>query len=174
MALLIIGALLVLIIFILTVLIFIIIPFMFGASYERSGKEVVKRMLAFSRIKKGEKFADLGSGDGRIVIAFAKAGTEAHGYEINPFLVLYSRWKIRKEGLRGRAFVHWRNFWNEDLGKYDVVIVFQISYLMVKLGRKLKQELKKGSRIISNKWKIRNWPIDKESDVGTGVYLYGI
>jgi len=174
MALLIIGMLLVLIIFILTVLIFIIIPFMFGASYERSGREVVEKMLEFARAKKGEKFVDLGSGDGRIVIEFAKEGAEAHGFEINPFLVLYSRWKIRKEGLRGRAFVHWMNFWNVSLREFDVLSVFQVGYLMGKLERKLGRELRNGARVISNRWKFPSWKLKKESDVGTGVYLYEV
>jgi len=156
------------------VLIFIIIPFLFGASFEISTRPVIRKMIEFSKIKKGEKVADIGSGDGRVVIEFAKKGVEVHGYEINPVLVWWSRHKIRKEGLQDRAFIHWKNFWNVNLKDFDVVIVFQINYLMLKVARKLREELKSGSRIISNKWKIRNWSIDEESGVGTGVYLYRV
>lgn len=173
------GILLIVLLVLLTlfpilVLIFIIIPFLFGASFEISTRPVIRKMIEFSKVKKGEKVTDLGSGDGRVVIEFAKRGIEVHGYEINPILVWWSRYKIRKEGLGDRAFIHWENFWNVNLKEYDVVIVFQISYLMLKIARKLREELKSGSRIISNKWKIRNWPIDEESGVGTGVYLYRV
>jgi len=156
------------------VLIFIIVPFLFGASFEISTRPVIRKMIEFAKVKKGERVVDLGSGDGRVVIEFAKKGYEVEGYEINPLLVAWSRYKIRKGGLGNKARIFWGSFWKKDLSGYDVVIVFQISYLMVRLGRKLRGELKKGSRIISNKWKIRNWRIEKESDVGTGVYLYRV
>ena len=74
-------------IFPILVLIFVIIPFMFGASFEISRREVVEKMIEFAKLKKGEKVVDLGSGDGRVVLEFARKGVEVHGYEINPLLV---------------------------------------------------------------------------------------
>jgi Xaa-Pro aminopeptidase len=62
-----------------------------GAPFVLTGSRTVKTMTALANIQPGEKAADLGSGDGRILIAIARAGAEAHGYEINPFLVLWSR-----------------------------------------------------------------------------------
>ena len=85
-----------------------------GAPFVPSGSETVKRMVKLGDIHWGEKAADLGSGDGRIVIGLAKAGAEAHGYEINPFLVLWSRRQIRRAGLSDKAFVHWTSFWKQD------------------------------------------------------------
>jgi hypothetical protein len=171
------GALLVFLISLLVVLplglfLFILMPFMFGASYEGSSRKVVRKIVEFSGVKKGERFVDLGSGDGRLVREFARAGAESHGYEVNPVLVLWSRWRIWQEGLKGKAFVHFGNFWGVDLWKYDIISLFQISWIMGKLERKLKKELKKGARIVSNKWKFPNWELIKKSDVGTGVYLY--
>ena len=165
-------ALILLTIFPILVLIFIIIPFMFGASFEISRREVVEKMIEFVKLKKGEKVVDLGSGDGRVILEFARKGVEVHGYEINPLLVFWSRKKIKKEGLQNKAFIHWKNFWKEDLSKFDVVIVFQVGYLMSRLERKLRHELKKGARVISNRWRFPNWKLIKKSDVGTGVYLY--
>jgi hypothetical protein len=42
---------------------------------------------------------DLGSGDGRVVVAAAKQGYEAVGYEFNPWLVLYSRFAALSGGV---------------------------------------------------------------------------
>lgn len=128
-------------------------------------------MIEFSNVNKNEKVADLGSGNGKIVIEFAKKGIESHGYEINPFLVWISKKKIKKLFLQDKAFIHWKNFMKEDLSNYDVVCIFQIGYIMGKLKRKLKKELKKGSRIVSNTWKFPNWKPRKQSK---GVYLYQV
>lgn len=163
----------ILILFILAVIIFVIIPLalMFGASFELTDDKTLRIMLKFARVKKGEKVAELGSGDGKLVIAFAKKGAEVHGYEINPFLVLLSKYKIRKEGLKGKAFVHWKNFWNVELGNFDVISVFQVGYVMPRLYKKLKREAKKKIRIVSNTWKFPNLRLLKEKG---GVFYYEI
>ena len=65
-----------------------IIPILFyGAIFARSKDEIVEKMILLADVKPGQKAIDFGSGDGRLVIAMARAGAEAHGYEINPFLV---------------------------------------------------------------------------------------
>lgn len=145
--------------------------FFFGAPFGPSFKKEVNKMIEFSKVKKNEKVVDLGSGSGKIVIEFAKKGIESHGYEINPFLVWMSRKKIKKLHLQDKAFIHRKNFMKENLSDYDVVCIFQISYMMGKLKRKLKKELKKGSRIVSNTWKFPKWEAKKQSK---GVYLYEV
>lgn len=152
---------------------FIILPFSFGAPFEPTNKKILRKMIEFSKVKKGEKIADLGSGNGRIVIEFAKLPNvkEVHGFEINPFLVWFSKRKIKKLGLQRRAFIHWKNFWNQNLSEFDIIIVFQIVFIMKNLGKKLKKELRKGSRVVSNTWKFPNWKAKKQ---GRDIYLYEI
>lgn len=128
-------------------------------------------MISLSDIKSGEKAIDLGSGDGRLVIALAKKGIEAHGYEINPFLVWLSRNNIKRVGLEGEAFIHFKNFWYVDFSEFNVVTVYGISYMMKRLEAKLRKELKPGSRIVSNCFAFPNWPYFKKEDK---VYLYKI
>ena len=70
--------------------------FFLGAPFWSTNKKTLKKMIEFSKVKKEEKVADLGSGNGKIVIEFAKRGIESHGFEINPFLVWISRRKIKK------------------------------------------------------------------------------
>ena len=100
--------------------------------------------------------ADLGSGDGRILIEFAKKGAIAEGYEINPVLVFIARMKIRRLGLEKKARVFWKSFWREDLSQYKVITVFGIDYIMKRMEKKLYKELSRGSRIIVNLFPFPN------------------
>ncbi len=96
--------------------------------------------------------ADLGSGDGRIVIALARQGAEAHGFEVNPVLTLISLRNIRRAGFHGRAFIHWKSFWRADLSRFDVVTLFQGSFVMRRLEAKVRKELAPGARVVSDYW----------------------
>src|SRR5690242_17121198 len=78
----------------------------FGGPYAPAALNRIETMVKLLKLKKGQKMVDLGSGDGRIVIEFAKRGIESHGYEINPILVFISRLKIKKLGLSNKAHIH--------------------------------------------------------------------
>lgn len=140
-----------------------------GAPALPTKKAAIETMLALLDTKPGQKAVDFGSGDGRIVMALARAGIEAHGYEINPLLMWWSRHKIRKAGLENLAYIHWQSFWNVLLDSYDIVIIFGASYIMQRLKNKLRRELKPGAKVISNAFAFPNWPYAKK---GNGVFLY--
>jgi ribosomal protein L11 methylase PrmA len=141
-----------------------------GAPFVPTFRNSLGKMIVAAKIQPGEKLADLGSGDGRIVIAAAKNGAQAHGYEINPVLVWYSRWQISQAGLSGKAFVHWKSFWKADLSEYQIVTVFGITSIMKDLEAKLKAELKPGSRVVSNIFQFPNW----EGEKTDSVFVYRI
>jgi ribosomal protein L11 methylase PrmA len=128
-----------------------------GAPFVRSDYETIQAIIHAAKIQKGDKAADLGSGDGLIVIALAKAGAEAHGYEINPKLVWQSRRAIKKAGLEKSAFIHWQSFWKADLSDYDVITLYGIQHIMDKLQEKLQKELKPKARVVSNFFIFKKW-----------------
>jgi len=140
-----------------------------GASFLPTGAAAVDRMISMTAVRPGEKVVDLGSGDGRIVIAFAKAGAEAHGYEINPLLVWWSRRKITQERLSDQAFIHWRSFWKEDLSPFDVVVIFGMVHIMRPLEKKLRRELAANTRVVAYVFTFPTWRHAREED---RVYLY--
>lgn len=140
-----------------------------GAVYVPADKKAVKKMIELLKVKPGEKAVDLGAGDGRIVIALARAGAEAHGYEINPFLVWLARRKIRQAGLARRAFIHGKSFWGKDLSGFDVVAVYGVSYVMPRLEKKLERESRGNTRIVSYIFEFSHW---KSIQRERGVYLY--
>ena len=133
---------------------FVFFPLGRGAIYDPSSENETRMMADLADVRRGEKAADLGSGDGRVVIALALKGAEAHGYEINPVLVLVSRRNIRKAGLAGRAFIHWGTFWRKDLSRYALITVFQVGFVMARLEAKLNKELAPGARVVSHYWRF--------------------
>jgi|AntAceMinimDraft_18_1070375.scaffolds.fasta_scaffold39953_2 protein-L-isoaspartate O-methyltransferase len=147
---------------------FFLIPFFFGAPYEPSRGKALENIIKFSEPKKGDLIAELGSGDGRICIGLGKLGAEVHGFELNPFLVWFSRRKIRKKDLKN-VKIYWKNFWKVDLGEYNKIVVFQFKTVADKLGRKFSKELKPGTKIISHWWRLPGWKVIKK--VGR-VYFY--
>ena len=141
-----------------------------GAPFVPSSAKKVRTMVRLSS-RQAERMADLGSGDGRMVIAFARAGIEAHGFELNPVLVLWARMRILFSGLRGRAYIHLGNYWNADLSQFDVVTVFGLPPIMAVLEKKLRRELRPGARVFSNNFHFPTWAsVQKEDD----VYVYEV
>lgn len=143
---------------------FFVIPFLFGAPYEKSGKKQIKTILEFS---KGTKYAaELGSGSADIAIELAKKGIKVDCYEINPFLVISTKIKIKKLKLKNKIKIIWGNFFDYNLNKYDTIVMFQFSTIMHKLKNKFDKELNPKTKIISNYWKIPKMkPIKQKNEV---------
>ena len=159
----------IIILLLLLLLLLIISPILLGAPYYPTNNNGVRAILKLADVKKGEKAIDLGSGDGRLVIALAKEGAETHGIEINPVLVLISRIRIRKANLHGKAFIQWGSFWNVKFNEYDIITIFGIKGIMGKLEKRLKNEGKTEARILSHAFKFPTWKARKEIN---GNYLY--
>jgi len=160
----------------IVLLMYFVIPFFFGAPFEATRSKTVKTMLEFAHFKKEDKVAELGSGNGKIIFKIIKKHpqiSEIHGFEINPFLVLKTKSKVKKlpKELREKIFIHWKSFWKEDLSKYDKILFFQYKTIMSRLEKKIKKEAKNNAKIISNWWKFPN--IKPKKHKGT-VYLYEI
>ncbi len=140
-----------------------------GAPFAPTNNAAIGRMLRLLNVQEGEKAIDLGSGDGRVVIALARAGAIAHGFEINPVLVWYSRLRIYRAGLKGKAFIHRRSYWKENFGTYTIATVFGIPYIMKPLQEKLMQEMPLGARVASNCFRFPDWHIEESDEK---VFLY--
>jgi hypothetical protein len=148
-------------------------PFMRGAIFFPTSTRNVEMMLGTASLHSGERIADLGSGDGRILIACARQGIRAEGYEINPILVYSSRRAIRRAGFQKLATVHWKSFWRADLAPFDAIFVYGIPYIMVGLAKKLERELRPGTKVISHVFPFPEWtPVTKHE--AEKVYLYEI
>lgn len=140
-----------------------------GAFFVPMPRSGVERVICLLTLQKGEKAVDVGSGDGRLLLALAEAGAEAHGFEHNIVLVWRSRRNIRRAGLSEKAFVHWSNFWKEDFSQFDAVAIYGIPYIMRRLEKKLRAELRPGARVVSYSFPFPNWSPTQSAH---SVYLY--
>jgi hypothetical protein len=153
----------------LCVLYILLRPMVRGAIYFPTTAENVERITTFLNDMHVKKVADIGSGDGRILIALAEKGMEAHGYEINPLLVFRARRAIRARGLEDRAHVYWKDLWRANLSGFDAVVVYGFPNIMPSLGKKLQKELVPGAKVASNVFKFPDWaPLKKEHQ----IYFY--
>ncbi|XP_072608802.1 ATP synthase subunit C lysine N-methyltransferase isoform X1 [Vulpes vulpes] len=73
---------------------------------------------------------DIGSGDGRIVIAAAKEGFTAVGYELNPWLVWYSRYRAWREGVQDSAKFYISDLWKVTFSQYSNVVIFGVPQMV--------------------------------------------
>ena len=140
-----------------------------GPFYVPTRRKHISRIIAMLSVKPGEKIVDLGSGDGRLLIALAEAGAIAYGFEHNPFLVWRSRFATRRLGLDGKVNVSRSNFWKEDVSSYNAAVIYGIPYIMERLEKKLRSELRPGARVVSYSFQFPTWKPEKSD---RRVYLY--
>ncbi len=117
----------------------------------------LQKILEIARIKHGEIFYDLGSGDGRLVRAAARSGAKAFGFERAWPLVLWSRFLIFIFGLRGQASIVRANFLKINLSQADVIFCYLMPKGMDRLKPKLETELKPGARVFSRTFAVPGW-----------------
>tara|TARA_Y100000310_G_C20324569_1_gene642332 strand:- start:45 stop:545 length:501 start_codon:yes stop_codon:yes gene_type:complete len=144
-----------------------------GAPWVPTKKKDVERFLKLANIESGQKVYDIGCGDGRIICAASNAGAKAHGYEI--FLAPYIFAKIKSLFYKN-CKIKFKDFWSADLSDADVVYFFLMPHQYKKLEKKLKNELKGGTKVIAYVWPIENW-VPKKVDVlpnHSNLYLYEI
>lgn len=145
---------------------------LFGAPYVPTPMPVVRRTLELVVLTSEDVLYDLGSGDGRILIAAARDfGARAVGVEHNPVLVLASRWRVRRLGLDDRVRVIRMDLFEADFSQADVVSLFLLQEMNERLRPRLERELKPGTRIVSYKYPITGWnPIT--TDHTNKIYVY--
>jgi hypothetical protein len=128
------------------------------APYVQTPMPVVKRMLELAGIGPADVLYDIGSGDGRIVIAAAKTyGTRGVGIEINPDLVEESAAKAGEEGVAGLVRFVGIDATKADLSEATVVTLYLLPESNELLKAKLENELRPGSRVVSHNYSFRGW-----------------
>ena len=96
------------------------------------------------------------------------------GYEINPALHVFANCRrIMTPRYWSSTQFYMRDLWKIQLQQYDVVAVYGLSPIMKRLGKKLEEELKPGSIVVSNVFEIPGWKV-KDMNRGEGVYLYSV
>jgi len=135
-------------------------------------------MLDMAKVKPGDTVYDLGSGDGRILVAAAERRAQAIGIEINPKLVAAATDEISRAGLSARAKVIQGDVMATDFSTANVVTLYMDTGSNAKLRPQLEKQLKPGSRVVSHDYEIPGWKavrVEKTDEKQPHtIYLYEI
>ncbi len=124
--------------------------------------EVVQRMLELAGTRPGDLVVDLGSGDGRIVIAAAQRfGARGLGIELDGPLVEKSRQLARQAGVAERVSFVRGNVLEADLSPATVVTVYLLPGLINQLQPRFLAQLRPGTRIVSHSFRMTGWAPDQ-------------
>ena len=118
---------------------------------------VVEDMLDVAGVSASDVVYDLGSGDGRIVIAAARRGARAVGIELDARLVQDSRDRAFAAGVADRTTFVWQDVLKTDLSAATVVTLYLFPELNAKLAPKFLVELRPGTRIVSHRFPVADW-----------------
>lgn len=121
---------------------------------------LVEKMLDLAKVTPQDFVMDLGSGDGRNIIAAAKRGARALGVEFNPSMVEYSNRTAAAEGVADRAKFVQGDMYEADVSQATVLALFLLTENLRKLTPKF-LDLKPGTRIVVNHFGIDGWEADE-------------
>jgi SAM-dependent methyltransferase len=127
---------------------------------------VVEKMLDMAKVKKGDVVYDLGCGDGRIVVAAAKRGAKATGWDIDPVRVKEAKENVKKNKVEENAKILQEDIFTLDLSGANVITLYLLPTLNVKLIPQL-EKLKPGSRIVSHDFNMAGVEPDEVVEVET-------
>jgi len=121
---------------------------------------LVAKMLDLAKVTPRDYVIDLGSGDGRTVIAAAKRGAQALGVEYNPDMVELSKENAKAAGVAARASFVKADLFKTDLTKATVITMFLLPDINLQLRPTL-LKLKPGTRVVSNTFTMADWQADE-------------
>ena len=144
--------------------------------YVPTPEPVVERMLELAAPKPGELVIDLGSGDGRIAITAArKYGVRAIGIDIDPDRVAEAKANAKAAGVADKVEFRQENLFQTDIAEANVVTLYLLESLNLKLRPRLLAELKPGTRIVSHAFSMGDWTPDRKETVdGRQVYFWTV
>jgi SAM-dependent methyltransferase len=129
-----------------------------------TAESLVQKMLDLAGVTADDYLMDLGSGDGRTVIAAARRGATALGVEFNPDMVALSRKNADAAAVGNRARFVQGDLFQADLSKASVITMFLLPNINLRLRPKL-LDLRPGTRIVSNSFNMGDWEPDATDSV---------
>jgi protein-L-isoaspartate O-methyltransferase len=134
-------------------------PLISAPFWPSTAMDIIK-MFELADLNEKDVFVDLGSGDGRVVLAASRVCKKAVGIEYNPFLTLFAR-GMEFISANGEVEFKHKSYWREDLKDYDVVMLYLNSNAVSALTSKLQSELKKGGRVVTKNNPLPGWKPEK-------------
>jgi len=144
--------------------------------YVSTPYEIADEMIRLAGVKAHDVVYDLGCGDGRLVIqAVRKAGCRGVGIDIDPVRIKESRANAKAAGVEDRVRFLEQNFFVSDIREATVMLIYLFPDINIRLRAKFLDEMRPGSRLVSNAFDMGDWRPDVTSNVlAQRVYLWVI
>lgn len=137
--------------------------------------EIVEKMLEIARLHPDDLLYDLGCGDGRIVITAArKFGSKGIGFDLDPNRIQDCHRNAVKASVEDKVKFVNQSFFDADLRNADVITLYLLSSVNLKIRSKLFDELEPGVRIVSHDFQMDKWKPDKEERTGDHSIFFWI
>jgi SAM-dependent methyltransferase len=141
--------------------------------YVPTPQVVVDRMLDMAGVKSGDFMIDFGCGDGRMVVSAAKRGARGYGVDINPARINEANENARKAGVTDKVEFKIADLFQEDLSKADVMAMYLLTDINLRLRPKILDTMKPGTRIVSHAFDMGDWEPDQHDTVdGKNVFFW--
>ena len=150
----------------------VLVPVLYGAPWHWTSQQNVRRLMEFCGARSGETLIDLGSGDGRIVLAAARDyGLKGIGIEIDPLKVRLAEQLAEKAGVADRTRFHHQNVFDADYSEADILYIYMSHQALDRLFPALIDRLKPGARVVCHRFCIRGQTPDRVS-ADKSLFLY--
>lgn len=142
--------------------------------YVPTPTKVVEGMLKLAKVGKNDVVYDLGCGDGRIVITAAtKYGATGIGVDLNPTRIEEANKNALNAGIQDKVTFYEGDLFDFDFSKADVLTLYLLPDVNLRLKPKILAEMKPGSRVVSHAFDMGDWKPDKQIEVDEKmVYLW--
>lgn len=128
--------------------------------YVPTPQNVVDKMLDMANVGPGDYVIDLGSGDGRIVVAAAKRGAYGHGVDIDSERIKEANENAKKAEVQDKVLFVRENIFGTDFSRASVVTMYLLNSVNMQLRSHLLARLKPGTRVVSHDFDMGDWKYD--------------
>ena len=147
--------------------------FKFDVPFVPTPPVVVEEILRLANVGPDDFVMDLGSGDGRILIAAArKFGARGIGVDLDPDRIEESVYSAQLQGVSERVAFQQADLFKFDFSRATVITMYLLPSVNMKLRPRLLSELKPGTRIVSHDFDLEDWQPDEKSTVRKNVFLW--
>ena len=144
--------------------------------YVPTSEPTVLAMLEMAGVDSSDVVYDLGSGDGRIVIAAAqKFGAKGVGIDIDPQRIKEANENAKAANVTEKVKFIEADLFQSDFSEASVVTLYLLSSLNEKLRPLLMKQLKPGTKIVSHAFKMGDWEPERSEIVdGNAIYMWTV
>ncbi len=136
---------------------------------------VIDAVLNLINLNENDVFADLGSGEGDVLIRAAeKFSCFCVGFEINRQLLLEAKSKIKRTAFNGKVDVACADLFAVDLSPFDAIYVYPFPTIAAKLSEKIQEECRKGVKVLTYDYQLLHFKPAKTAHVHSGMHAHRI